>query len=243
MKNRNEKNLKSEVEALVTKVKTVQISEALKSPDKSDAELVSECTAFILEAEDRALTLSEAEIKSRVAKIPFVNTEKRRSFNRRKIITAAVIAAVIFILLVVTGTAVKPVRNYFKNETSDGTFFFFDSSKHKSFTYSKFNFIPEGYTLVSDKKMKTSQMLEYTNGNEKIYISSIQTGNSYINTENAIETGEIPIGNAVGFYCIKHDAIMLIWGNDGIRYLIMADDCDNITVDTLVKIALSREKA
>lgn len=245
MKSRNEKNLKSEVEALVTKVKTVQISEALKSPDKSDAELVSECTAFILEAEDRALNLSEAEIKSRVAKIPFVNTEKRRSFNRRKIITAAVIAAVIFILLVVTGTAVRPIRNYFTKVTDDGTFFSFGVTDTNDYLYGKFTYIPEGYTLDPGNNIEDMHKTIYSYGENKIYIISGTNKNSgtYINTENAIETKEIPIGKHIGYYTKNDEATFLLWSTGKYYHVIIADNCDSITEDELVKIALSREKA
>ena len=235
---------KNEIKSLITKIKYLEISEAMKKPCDMDTDLVSECADFILEAENRQIFLTDEERKALVGKIPFKNIKTKSNFYNRRIIKALIIVAIILVMLVVTCVAVKPIRNFFTNITSDGTFFTFDSSKNNNFIYSKYNFIPEGYVLVSDNHLEKLQQIEYANEDYKIHISSSSnnSNNLFINSENAVSSGEIEVGSSIGYFCINKTETFLMWSDDNCNYVIIADNCDFITVDTLVKIAMSKEK-
>ncbi len=167
-------------------------------------------------------------------------------YTVRRTLKSALVAAIILALLIVTGVAVKPIRNFFTEVTSDGTFFKFGvSNDNNDYLYASYSYIPEGYTLVSDKNMEQMQITEYKNNNMVIYINSAANSkgsNLFVNSENAIETGEVMVGGSVGYYCINEEDTTIVWATGKYHYLIMADNCNEITVETLVKIALSREK-
>ena len=243
MENRHGFDLKKETESLVAKIRGIQIAEAMKEPDVMDADLVTECVDFILDAENRTLDLSADEIKNRVKKIPFKD-DKKLSFKTRKIIKALIIAAIIFILFAITCAAVKPVRNFFTNVTDDGTFFSFRLTDTDDYLHADYTYIPEGYSLVSVNNMRYAQAIDYDNHGKTINITTIKNkgGGRYINTEKAVETKEITFGQYTGFYCKNNEHTFLLWVTGKYNHLIDAENCDAITEDELVKIALSREK-
>ncbi len=233
----NKTDFNTGIDSLITKIKYIEIAEALKDFSESDTDLIDECSDFILETENVKVP-DESEIKSSVASIPF-ETGIKTAFHRRKSFKALICAAVIFVLLVISCTAFKPFEKYV---TKDGTFFKFGSSKHTVLTYSGFGYIPEGFVLVSDNRLKSAQNLEYTKGDLRIYIEMNKASdlNVFINSENAKETGEIKVGKVTGYYCIQEDMTFLLWTDNGVCNTIMADNCEEINVNELVKIALSK---
>ncbi len=107
---------KNEIKSLITKIKYLEISEAMKKPCDMDTDLVCECADFILEAENRQIFLTDEERKELVRKIPFKNTEKSSNnkifdnskihiFNTKRIITASICIALILIILGIMGIA------------------------------------------------------------------------------------------------------------------------------------------
>ncbi len=233
----NKTDFNTEIDSLITKIKYIEIAEAMKDFRESDTDLIDECSDFILETENVKVP-DDSEIKSSAAEIPF-ETDVKTSFYGRKSFKVLICAAVIFVLLVISCTAFKPFDKYV---TNDGTFFKFGSSKHTGFTYSEFGYVPEGFVLVSDKRMKTAQTIEYEKGDLKIYIEMNKSSNLsvFINSENAEETGEIKVGKVTGYYCIQEDMTYLLWTDKGVCNTIMADNCKEININELVKIALSK---
>lgn len=244
MENRHNFDLKNDVKSLITKIKYIQITEALKKPSEMDSDLVMECADFVLELENREVDLSPAEIKRRVEKIPFKNYNTQRSFKRRKLIKSIIIAAIILVVLVVTCMAVKPIRNFFTKVTGDGTFFTFGIIDTNDYLYANYKYIPEGYSLVSESNIDNKHKLIYENNKSCIFIISEPNEDTglYINTENALETEDISLGKYFGYYSKNSDQSFLLWSTGKYYHLIIADNCDAITEDTLVEIALSREK-
>lgn len=238
MENRHNFDLKNDVKSLITKIKYIQITEALKKPSEMDSDLVMECADFVLELENREVDLSPAEIKRRVEKIPFKNYNTQRSFKRRKLIKSIIIAAIILVVLVVTCMAVKPIRNFFTNVTSDGTFFSFSITDNNDYLYANYSFIPEGYVLVSENNIKTMQSIVYDHNGKNIYIVSAENKN----TTKFINSEKISIGQYIGYYCINNEQTYLLWSTGKYNHVITADNCKYITIDILVDIALSREK-
>ncbi len=243
MENRRNSDAKNDVKSLITKIKYIQITEALKNPSEMDADLVTECADFVLEEENREFDLSPAEIKRRVEKIPFKNVKPQSvRYKKRRVLKSVLIATVIMSLLVVTCMAVKPTRNFITKVTDDGTFFKFSITDNNDYLYANYNFIPEGYSLVSAEKFKSAHEIEYKKNDLSIFISSCNNKNNvFVNSENAIESGEIEVGKTVGYYCINKDMTFLVWSTGKYNHTISADNCEDITLDTLVEIALSRE--
>ena len=244
MENRHNFDLKNDVKSLITKIKYIQITEALKKPSEMDSDLVMECADFVLELENREVDLSPAEIKRRVEKIPFKNYNTQRSFKRRKLIKSIIIAAIILVVLVVTCMAVKPIRNFFTKVTDDGTFFSFSITDNNDYLYANYSFIPEGYVLVAQNNLKQKQQFEYDYHDSKLYILSTNNKESlqFINSEQSLKTGEILIGTNVAYYCINEEQTYLVWSTGKYNHVISADNCKDITIETLVKIALSRKE-
>ncbi len=233
---------KDDIKSLITKIKYIQIAEALKSPKDIDAALVSECADFVLEAENRQKALTPDEIKTLVRLIPFKNTKLQA--DRMRIFKSVIIAAVILALLAITCMAVKPIRNFFAKVTADGTFFNFGISDDDDYLCANYSFIPEGYALVYDDTVNDIRKITYENNEKLIYIVSSENENTlkFINSENATETGEVAIGKYIGYYCINKDQTFLVWSTGKYNHAITADNCKYITLDLLVNIALSREK-
>ena len=235
---------KNEIKSLITKIKYLEISEAMKKPCDMDTDLVSECADFILEAENRQIFLTDEKRKELVKKIPFKNIKTKSNFYNRRIIKALIIVAIILVMLVVTCVAVKPIRNFFTNITSDGTFFSFNVIDDDDYLYSEFNYIPNGYSLIFENSLEHLHELSYQNEKYCIFISSSDNNNTkaFINSENAIETGETAIGKTIGYYCVNKEQTFLIWSTGKYNHMIIADNCDNVNLDDLIKIALSVKK-
>lgn len=74
-------------------------------------------------------------------------------------------------------------------------------------------------------------------------IKSLPNDNSValFDSENA-ETGEIKVGDTVGYYSITNDTLFLMWSVGNYNYRISADRNDKlIGLDELVKIAQSQK--
>lgn len=168
-----------------------------------------------------------------------------KKYNLKQTIKAVLVAALIAILLTATCWSFENERGFFGEITDIGTFFTFNKFKdNDDYLFAEYTYIPEGYVLTSEERNKRSQLLEYHNNDLLLTIDTYKKNNSlgiFVNSENA-ETGEVPVNDAIGYYCINEDSTTLMWSTGNYVNVIMADNTEGISVDTLLKIALSRTK-
>jgi hypothetical protein len=166
-------------------------------------------------------------------------TKERFSFNNR--LKAVLVAVIIILLLAITAMAITPLRNMIIKVYKDCTEIVFNLQDKNDYLYAKYEFVPKGYELISDLREKNSHFMLFTNGHYDICIDTLMNKKSVtvIDTENA-ETSEIMVGDMQGYYSITEKKIILIWSTGKYNHCISADPIDEITIETLVKIAQSR---
>lgn len=167
-------------------------------------------------------------------------TKERFSFNNR--LKAVLVAVIIILILAITAMAITPLRNLIIKVYKDCTDIVFNLENRNDFLYAKYDYIPERYKLKSDSQKDYYQFVVYTSGCNNLNISTFINEKSVavIDTENA-ETSEIMVGDMQGYYSITEKKIILIWSTGKYNHRISADLTDEITIDTLVKIAQSRQ--
>ena len=157
-------------------------------------------------------------------------------------IKALLIAAIILLIVAFTAFAFEPVKNFVFKVYSDCTEFVFQSGEKSEgdYLYAEYTYIPDGYELVKDHKGKTSHNLVYSDGTNEIEIWTRGDKNTtvLIDTEEA-KTGELMIGNNVGFYSIARRSIILVWSTGKYHHDITADINENISLDDIVRVAQS----
>ncbi len=89
--------MKGNQESLFKKVLNIGEKEASKNPKKSDDVLIDECTAFLLEMQNKKKALTEEQVAEKVNRIPFLSDKKISEIKIKRLIvkTAVVSAAVL----------------------------------------------------------------------------------------------------------------------------------------------------
>ena len=174
-------------------------------------------------------------------KITSAGKKNRKGLKRG--VKALLIAAIIVMLIATVSVfAFKPVRNYVFHIFDNYTEFIFKPEKGtgRDFFSAEYLYIPEGFELVSDEKSKISQRLLYMNGMNQIVIYSVLNNNDLvkIDTEGS-KTGEVEIGNSIGYYSSNEKVIILMWSTGRYYHQIIADACSLITLDDVINIAQS----
>ncbi len=205
----------------------------------ADEELSAGLLALVNSMPD--ISVSEAEREKILSVLIPGSTKKKKT--HKKALRVLLAAAIILLLTALTVFAVKPLRNFVVEMFKDESRIIFSQSEGRSSLYPHYDYIPEGYVLTDIKKGKTSQWLEYKCGIYGLNIKSLPNDNSValFDSENA-ETGEIKVGDTVGYYSITNDTLFLMWSVGNYNYRISADRNDKlIGLDELVKIAQSQK--
>lgn len=162
----------------------------------------------------------------------------------KRTLKAILIAAILLLLFAISSFAFSPVRNFFIKVYNDCSEIVFNISNEEDYLYSEYEYIPEGYKLVSDQKLKNGQMCIYENHGKRIIIDSGYTENSalVIDTENST-TMDINHNDIVGYYSQTEKSNILVWSIGKCYHCITADISEEISLDELLKIAESRIQA
>lgn len=172
------------------------------------------------------------------------NSNTRKKTSSKKIKTALLIAAILIVLFGITATAFGPLRDFIIKIYRECTEIIFDITNKDDYLFAEYTYIPEGYEKVEDIRVKEArlQTIIYVSKTNIIKIHTVINNNSVrvIDTENT-KTGEIMLNDVKGYYSITNTSIMLVWSTGKYNHCLTATLNDNISLETVVKIAQSRQ--
>lgn len=172
------------------------------------------------------------------------NSNTRKKTSSKKIKTALLIAAILIVLFGITATAFSPLGDFIIKIYRECTEIIFDITNKDDYLFAEYTYIPEGYEKVEDIRVKEArlQTIIYVSKTNIIKIHTVINNNSVrvIDTENT-KTGEIMLNDVKGYYSITNTSIMLVWSTGKYNHCLTATLNDNISLETVVKIAQSRQ--
>lgn len=161
----------------------------------------------------------------------------------KKVLKVLLVVAIILLIMACTAFAIRPIRNYIIQRFNDYSEIVFSSTGEDDYLNEIYMYIPDGYYLDVRNKTRNNINTIYTDGKRTISILSTESDNAkfLIDTEEAAEN-DILIGRYTGYYSETPKGIVLVWSTGKYSHLITTDKDDNLTIETVIKIAESRQK-
>ena len=203
---------------------------------KKDKALMKEAGRIIAEQESsiqESLILEDESNNDGIESQPYFlkrleNT--KRKYSRKRMVSAILSAAVI---LLFCGFAARQIIYYMTRiDYKDNSRFTLSAENTNGLNESyELTYIPEGFSLESEKSSNSARELRYTNEKGELLVFLVSGADTEFNIDNKVEQKEVELANDnTAILFLKNGSLNTIFWQEGDKIMSISDPFDDTTM-------------